>query len=265
MKARELQEYLRTLAGDWMDWDTTVDGFEFGDPETEIKGIAIGWLSYTDSLKKAVALGCNVFITHEPSYYYFDRTSEGEVLLKFKGVREKKEFIEKNRLVVLRCHDLWDQLPPIGVTDSWGEQLGLGKSIAGTGYFRLYKVDGKTSLEVARDIARRVKELGQEAVQFVGPGDKQVKTIVTGCGAWTPLREFIEEFNPDMVVCTDDGSRYCSDSGLATDMNIPIVVLNHATSELPGIRKMAEHLQKKFPQIPIHYIPQTCTYRLVTE
>ena len=47
MKARELQSYLRSLNGGWMKFGKTVDTFKAGDPEAEIKGIAVGWMSYT--------------------------------------------------------------------------------------------------------------------------------------------------------------------------------------------------------------------------
>ena len=69
MQAKDLQRYLRSLNGGWMDLDNTVDTFKAGDPEAEISGIAVAWMSTSEALQKAIDLGCNVFITHEPTYY----------------------------------------------------------------------------------------------------------------------------------------------------------------------------------------------------
>ena len=69
MKAQDVQNYLQSLAGDWQYSDNTVDTFKAGDPSTEVRGIAVGWMSYIWALQRALDLGCNVFITHEPTYY----------------------------------------------------------------------------------------------------------------------------------------------------------------------------------------------------
>ena len=37
MKASAIHEFFQSV-GTWMDWATTVDGFRFGDPETEVRG-----------------------------------------------------------------------------------------------------------------------------------------------------------------------------------------------------------------------------------
>ena len=67
--AGNVHEYLRSLGADWVNPNRTVDTFKAGGPEAVVKGIAVGWLSYFDSLRKAHELGCNLFITHEPTYY----------------------------------------------------------------------------------------------------------------------------------------------------------------------------------------------------
>ncbi len=47
MKARDLQSYLQSLNGGWVDPQKTVDTFKSGDPGAEVTGIAVGWMSYT--------------------------------------------------------------------------------------------------------------------------------------------------------------------------------------------------------------------------
>ena len=54
-----------------------------------VKGIAVGWMSYFDSLRRAVALGCNLFVTHEPTYY--DHLDADRSVFEFDIARAKKE------------------------------------------------------------------------------------------------------------------------------------------------------------------------------
>lgn len=263
MLARELREYLRSLDGGWVNWDNTVDTFKSGEPEREITGIAVGWMSYTWALKKALELGCNLFITHEPTYY--NHHDKDESLFRYETARAKREFIERNELIILRCHDLWDQVSDIGIPDSWAKQLGFSNPIAGEGYYRVYDVSGRTALDVGKQVALLVKSLGQEAVQLIGPPEKAVSRVAIGTGAITPFMHFLDTYQVDIAICTDDGFSYWRDGGLAIDMEFPVILVNHPVGELNGMKLLAEHLQEKFPDIPVHYIPQECMYRLVTD
>jgi len=55
--------------GTWVDWEAgaTCDGFKYGGPDTQIRGIAVAWQSSLPALRQAHELGCNLFITHEPT------------------------------------------------------------------------------------------------------------------------------------------------------------------------------------------------------
>ena len=124
MTANDVREHLKSLDGGWVDWDNTVDTFKIGDPDVELTGIAVGWMSYTESLRRAHDLGCNLFVCHEPTFYNHHDTDEKVFL--HAGVRAKRDWLEESGMVVLRCHDLWDQVLDIGIPDSWGQFLGLG-------------------------------------------------------------------------------------------------------------------------------------------
>ncbi len=82
-----------------------------------LNGIAVAWMGYRWALERAVELGCNLFVTHEPIYYGYNDNDDGSDNLPATTV--KREFLEKSRLTVLRCHDLWDQYPEHGIPDTW--------------------------------------------------------------------------------------------------------------------------------------------------
>ena len=261
LTAGELNSYLNSLGTDWVDMSRTVDTFKSGGPEVEVKGIAVGWMSYTDSLKRALELECNIFITHEPTYY--NHRDNDEKIFRFEQVVKKREFIERSKITIIRCHDVWDQYPDIGIPMAWGKLLGLGEPIDGSGYFYAYDGRGQTAVEIARKISTRVKDLGQPGVQFIGPEKKSVRRIVLGTGAITPMFRFIENLDADLAICSDDGFVYWRDGAFAIDNDFPVVLVNHPVSEDHGMKLLAGHLSKVFPQIPVHHIPQRCMYKII--
>lgn len=199
LKARDVQEYLQSLNGGWVNPKTTVDTFKAGDPETVVEGIAVGWMSYTWALKKALELGCNMFITHEPTYYnHFDdhgapaspatpRPARPMTIMpggnpdafRFEKVRAKRDFIEKSGIVILRCHDLWDQYPGLGIPDAWAKTLGFSPPTGGTGPYRVFDVSGRTALDVAKQIAAKTKSLGLDGWSWLG-------RQMPGSAGWPP-------------------------------------------------------------------------------
>jgi putative NIF3 family GTP cyclohydrolase 1 type 2 len=266
MRAKELQAHLRSLNGGWMDPEHTVDTFKSGDPEAEVTGIAVAWMSTRRALEQARALGCNVFVTHEPTYYTH-QDDPTHPFSQLPAAREKRAFIEQNGLVVLRCHDLWDQVPGMGIPDTWGSALGLGTPLGGTGYYRVYDVSGRTAGDVARQVALRTSFIGQEAVQLIGDPDTPVSRVAIGTGAITPLFGYIADFGEayglDLAICTDDGITYWREGAYALDAGLPVIVVNHATSEEAGMGALADHLQAQFPQVSVHFIREGCMYHLI--
>jgi len=263
MKASDLQAYFRSLNGGWLDPQDTVDTFKSGSPDAEIHGIAVGWMSYTWALERAVELGCNVFVTHEPTYY--NHRDNDPRIFDLPGVREKRQFIEDHGLVIIRCHDLWDQFPGAGIPDSWGELLGLGQPIDGSGYYRVYDVAGQTARQVAQRVARRTRQFGQPSVALVGPADQAVTRVSIGTGAITSFLGCIAQYKVDLAICTDDGIAYWRDGGYAIDMGVPMIVVHHAVSEEAGLVNLAKQLRERFPQVPVQHISQRCMYQLISD
>jgi putative NIF3 family GTP cyclohydrolase 1 type 2 len=262
MKAKDVQSYLRSLNGGWMDLEETVDTFKAGDPEAEVRGIAVAWMSTTEALKRAESLDCNVFVTHEPTYYnHLDDPKSAVFTLR--GARVKRAWIDASGMVIIRCHDLWDQMPEIGIPDAWGQALNLGEAIAGKGYYRVYDVTGRTAGGVAERIAVQSAPFGQPGVQLIGNPEASVTRLAIGTGAITPFFTFIRDYSADLALCTDDGLTYWQHGAYALDAGIPVIIVNHASSEEPGMIQLAKHLERRFPDVPVHHIPQGCMYEVI--
>lgn len=271
LTANDVQSYVRSLGADWVDPQRTVDTFKAGDPDMEVKGIAVGWLSYLASLEKAVELGCNLFITHEPTYY--DHRDADQSVFAFEAARKKKAFIEKSGLAVIRCHDVWDRVEEIGIGDAWAEFLGLTIELPAPGnprfprsgvYCGLYELPEIEAGRFAREVAQKVSAFGQDAVLLIGPEDKLVRSVAIGVGAITPFRYMVHDLGADIVICTDDGFSFWRDGSLAIDMGQPVIVVNHPCSEEIGMQRLAEHLAGRFPQVPVRHVPQRCMFKVIS-
>ena len=269
--AGDVHNYLRSLGKGWVNPERTVDTFKAGDPELVIEGIAVGWMSYFDSLRKARELGCNLFITHEPTYYnHLDRD---ESVFDLQIARRKREFIQKSGMAIVRCHDVWDRVAEIGIRDAWARFLGLEQEIEttpaqdpskGRPYCGIYQIALLTAADFARKVADKLAPFGQEAVQLVGPQGKQIRTVAVGTGAATPFRHMFNDLKADLAVCSDDGFNFWRDGSMAIDMQYPVVVVNHACSEEVGMKRLADHLSEKFPRVAVHHVAQTCMFKTVT-
>lgn len=261
LTAGDVHNYLRSLGSEWVNSERTVDTFKAGSPDMPVKGIAVGWMSYFDSLRRAVELGCNLFITHEPTYY--DHRDTDESVFEFEIARKKKEFIKEHNLAIIRCHDVWDQYLKLGIPDSWGSLLEFKNCVLTRDFYRVYELPDISAIQLARHVAGKVAKLGQQGVQLIGPADKTVSRVAIGTGAITPFRFMVKEFKADIIITTDDGISYWRDAALAIDMNFPMIVVNHPCSEEFGMKNLANHLLQKYPTVPVHHIPQKCMYRII--
>ena len=64
----------------------------------------------------------------------------------------------------------------------------------------------------------------------------------------------------DCLLLTDDGTRLWESGQWAEDTGIGLIVVNHATSEEPGVRALAQYLQEQFSDIPVSMIERGNLY-----
>src|SRR6266550_1986034 len=123
--AREVIAAIQGHAG--VPWKAeTVDTFKAGNPETRVTWIAVTMMATLDVLQRAAAKEDNLVITHEPTFYnHLDRPEgmeESDAVWK-----EKREFIEKNGMLVWRFHDHWHLRKPDGILAGMVQALGWEK------------------------------------------------------------------------------------------------------------------------------------------
>jgi len=105
LTAREVVARVQAHVGiPWM--AETVDTFKAGNPDTEVKGIALTMMATLDVLQRAAAAGQNLIITHEPTFYnHQDKPVELEQKENDPVLAAKRAFIAEHGLVIWRFHD----------------------------------------------------------------------------------------------------------------------------------------------------------------
>ena len=268
MRVLEIDQHMRAV-GTWVDWRNTVDTFKAGEPSQELRGIAVAWQSQWSTLKAAHAAGCNLFVTHEPTYYAHLDTIPGE----FPNihVEAKRSWLAETGMIVYRCHDVWDVMPTHGIRDSWARGLGLaGPPLAEDErrWYGLFAVPRQTVQALAQDFAARLSAIGQDQVQVVGDLTRTVERLAIGTGAAcrVPYMAQLQDQDgkyPDALLVTDDGMSFWKDGSWALDRGLPLLVVNHATAEEWGMQSLAEYLRVQFPGIPVRHFAQGCQYTSV--
>ncbi len=89
-------------------WRTdSADTVKAGDPSTVLTGIATTAMATQDVLARAVKEKANLILTCEPTFF----AREEKALADDPVYTQKKDFIEKNRLVVWHFSDHWRDSP----------------------------------------------------------------------------------------------------------------------------------------------------------
>ncbi len=250
MKAKDFREHCMQVAH-WVNWEKTVDQFMAGDPDAEVRGIATTWLATNARMREAASLGLNFVIAHEGAFYpSYKGTPSGD-----RHHAEKYHLIDELGVTLMRCHDTWDRMPEVGIPDAWGSFLGFPTEPRPVeSFYKICLVGHHTVEEVARLVLEKVRPLGQEVVHVVGDPNARVHRMAVGTGAITRLPQMLE-LGADIVLATDDGISTTGGGLWSLDLGIPMLIVNHATAELPGMMALAGYIKQHFPGIPVKYLP----------
>ena len=252
MNTDELLQHM-IQASPWVDPAWTVDEIKAGDGERSLSTVAVCWFPSLANLRRAVELGCELLITHEPVWWdHYDRPG---------GWRERGPGLEKTNLlhetglVVLRLHDTWDNWPVLGIRDSFARGLGLERFIGedATRWHATYQVPEQTLRAFARHVASRVASLGERTVQVMGDPEKRICHPSLGVGCGGPAEDMIEMGSDVLIVCFD-GASYWSERDRLLEQGVGVITLEHGTTEMWGLESLARYVSDTWPRLEVHYL-----------
>jgi putative NIF3 family GTP cyclohydrolase 1 type 2 len=240
-----------------VEWrEKTVDTFKTGDPNTVVTGVAVTMMATLDVLQRAVANGDNMVITHEP--VFFNHILEQPEAMDASDAvwTAKREFIEKNHLVIWKFHDHWHMRKPDGIQEGTVKKLGWEK------YWKpedqgVLVIPEMTLAELASYVAKR---LDAPAVRVVGDPKMKVTKIGLNPGYTGFTRETKALERDDVEVLLAGESRewetveYVADA-VTEGKKKALIVIGHIPSEQAGMEWCAEWMKGFLPGVKIEFVP----------
>jgi len=236
----------------------TVDTVKAGDPATVITGIATTFTPTMEVLRKAVAAGDNLIVTHEPTFYnHLDQTTlfAGDPVY-----REKLAYIEAHRLVIWRFHDTWHMRRPDGIAEGFVAQLGWERyenagPPAEKGFF--FTLPPTTVLELSKELKRK---LHARVIRIVGDPALKVTRVAYAPGAAGEATQVkaLERDDVEVLLVGEipewETILYARDAA-QQGRKKALILLGHVTSEEPGMENCARWLRPMFPGLRVDFLP----------
>jgi putative NIF3 family GTP cyclohydrolase 1 type 2 len=240
----------KSIGGSWQ--EQSLDTFKAGDPATQLTGIATTGMATIDVLTRASKAKANLVVTLEP--VFFSRTdalpSRNDAVF-----AAKKEFIEKNGLVVWRFTDHWRARKPDPFAAGMAQALSWGR----------YQVDGdplrydlpETTLgSLVDDLTKRLQ--ARAGIRVVGDPQARVKRIalLPGVSALAATMKSLPEC--DVVVAGEtrewESVEYAQDT-VASGRKKGLIMLGRLLSEEPGMKICADWLKGLIPEVAVSCLP----------
>ncbi len=247
--------------------EQTIDTVKVGNPSQKVTGIASTFLPTFDVLKRAHAIGANLVIPHEPTWYnHYDRVEH----LQGDPVYEAKmRFLEDTGLVIWRFHDYSHRMKPDVIVHGVVRRLGWENYQTWADDDRLYDIP-EISFE---DLVQRCKtRLGISHLKVVGdPGTKcRRAAIFTGWGSSGILDDdqvlYLVKKKADVVICGESAEwvtcEYVRDA-MEAGIGKGLIILGHAASEEPGTADVVEWLQPLIPDVKVTFVPAGDPFRFL--
>jgi putative NIF3 family GTP cyclohydrolase 1 type 2 len=250
------------LGGEWP--ASGPDGFKAGDPATIIRGIATTAMASLDVLKEAAKANANLILTYEPTFYgradgrapAAPAAGRGPIGVTADDpvVKAKREFIEKNGLVVFRLRDHWQERKENEMVTALAGALGWssGRVKADDA---LYDIPAATAEETVNLIRRRLNIRG--GLRAVGDRRATVRRALVHPGAMTPATMWQRYSEVDLIVAGEvrewENTFYAADIFTAGEQRA-FVTVGRVVSEDPGMRACAEWLKTVVKEVPSRWI-----------
>jgi putative NIF3 family GTP cyclohydrolase 1 type 2 len=235
----------------------TVDTIKEGDPATVVTGIVTTFSPTMEVLRKAVADGDNLIVSHEPTFY--NHQDARTMFVDDPVYQEKLAYIREHKLVIFRFHDAWHARSPDGIDEGFVAQLGWAKYENAEpkeekGF--LFTVPSVSLAALSKDLK---KKLHARAVRIVGDPNLMVTKIgyVPGAAGEATQIEQLERKDVEVLLVGEipewETILYVRDAA-QQGRKKALILLGHVTSEEPGMDNCATWLKTVFPGMRVDFI-----------
>lgn len=231
----------------------TVDTLKAGNREIIVTGIVTTMFATIEVIRKAIELGANFIIAHEPTFYNHEDNSDW--LENDEVYRYKADLLKSNNIAIWRNHDYIHNHVPDGVFKSLVSKLGW------TNYYDVTTSVATLPQTTLKALIQKAKmNLGISMVRYIGLLTQPCKKILLMPGAAGGKRQItaIAKEKPDVLVCGEiqewETAEYVRDAR-AKGQQLSLIVLGHIASEEPGSEYMVSWLREKVPMLKVTHVP----------
>jgi putative NIF3 family GTP cyclohydrolase 1 type 2 len=232
----------------------TVDNLVAGRADVRIRGIATTMMATLDVVQRASAAGLNLVISHEPTFYTHQDTTD---TLKADATYQFKEaFIRDHDMAVFHFHDHWHGMKPDGIAFGMARELGWDKNVDPANP-REFTFNG---VPLEEFVSRMRDRLAPSTMRVVGDPKMAVNRVAASWGYYTYNPANLPLTRPDVDVFVVGETREWETVEHAQDMNASgrkkaLVVIGHVASEQAGMKYCAEWLKGFVTEVPIAFVP----------
>ncbi len=256
LTAREVIARIQEHVGiPWM--QQTVDTFKAGNPDAEVKGIAVTMMATLDVLQRAAAAGQNLIITHEPTFFnHQDKPDDLDQKDNDPVLAAKRAFIAEHGLVIWRFHDHWHRMKQDGIELGMAHALGWEKFQDSSNQY-LFAIP-ETDLEhLAGDLKSRLKIRVMRVV-----GDPKLKVnkvaLVPGASGFAKEARALEISDVQVLITGEprewETVEYVADA-VTEGKPKALIILGHIPSEQAGMEECVRWLKTSVSEVPIEFVP----------
>jgi putative NIF3 family GTP cyclohydrolase 1 type 2 len=252
----------KELGGEWP--STGPDGFKAGDPATVVRGIATTAMATVSVLKEAVKANANLVVTYEPTFYSRAdgrapaEPSAGRGPGGFAAddpvMKAKREFIQKNGLVIFRLRDHWQARKENDMVTGLAAALGWSAHQAKNDD-ALYEIVPATAEMTVALIRGKLNLRG--GLRVVGDRQATVRRVLLVPGSMTPATMWRRYSEVDLIVAGEvrewENTHYAADMFAAGERRA-LVTTGRVASEEPGMRACAQWLKTIVKEVPAEWI-----------
>lgn len=233
----------------------TVDTLKSGNREIVVTGVVTTMFATIDVIRKAISLGANFIIAHEPTFY--NHPDDTKWLENDDVYQYKINLLKQHNIAVWRNHDYIHSVVPDGVLKGVVDELQWQKFEDKT-LPNLFDLNQKPKLSGL--ISELKSKLGIKMVRYIGDlnqpcqkvlfmeGSAGGKTQIGGTG----------KIKPDVLICGEisewETAEYVRDAR-AKGNQLSLIVVGHIASEEAGSVYLADWLHKSFPQLKATHVP----------
>jgi len=168
--------------------------------------------------------------------------------------KAKREFIEKNGLVVFRLRDHWQARKESEMVAAFADALGWANRRVKNDD-ALYEIPAARAEQTVAAIRQRLKL--RAGLRAVGDRNATVRRVLVFPGAMTPATMWQRYSEVDMIVAGEvrewENTHYAADMFTAGDKRA-LVTVGRVVSEEPGMRACAEWLKSVVKEVPAKWI-----------